>query len=318
MSGPASLAIVVVTHDSAPDLERLLTSIDRHLGPSSEVVVVDSGSSDDSARVAGDHGAAVIELDGNDGFGAANNRGVAHVRADVTALVNPDIELLDDGLLRLADRARGERALLAPRLVHFDGSVQDSAHPLPGTARALLAGFVPYPLMPGPVRRRAQPWRAEWPVSVGWALAACLVGQTALLRHLGPFSARAPLFYEDLELCLAARREGISVVLDPRVRMRHAGGHSTRPRFGGEPYELLAQRRREVVGAALGHRALALDDLAQGLTFTTRWIARRATGRDASAAAARLRALRLARRASAARQGGEPGGPPARQPNSPS
>ncbi len=62
-------------------------------------------------------------------------------------------------------------------------------------------------------------------------------------------------------------------VLHPEVALRHTGGHSTGPAYAGEPFALLARRRREVVGTRLGRRALALDDLAQGLTFATRAVA---------------------------------------------
>jgi hypothetical protein len=88
--------------------------------------------------------------------------------------------------------------------------------------------------------------------------------------------------------------------LHPDVRLRHAGAHSTDRTFGGEPYDLRAVRRREVVAARLGGRARALDDLAEGLTFATRAGARMALRRDARAERARLAALRKARRRRAA------------------
>ena len=73
----------------------------------------------------------------------------------------------------------------------------------------------------------------------------------------------------------------------PEVTLRHAGAHATEPAFGGEPFELLARRRREVVGARLGARALRLDDAAQGLTFATRAAAKRPAAPRATSASAR-------------------------------
>jgi hypothetical protein len=80
-------------------------------------------------------------------------------------------------------------------------------------------------------------------------------------------------------------------VLDPSVRIRHLGGHATRPAYAGEPYALLARRRREVVEANLGRRARALDDLAQGLTFALRALARQALGHEGTRERAQLAAL---------------------------
>ena len=47
----AGLALVTVLHNSAPELARLLDSLERHL-PDAQLVVVDSGSSDDGAELA--------------------------------------------------------------------------------------------------------------------------------------------------------------------------------------------------------------------------------------------------------------------------
>jgi N-acetylglucosaminyl-diphospho-decaprenol L-rhamnosyltransferase len=281
-----SFTIVTVLHQSAPDLPQLLASIDAHLDPRPQIVAVDSGSSDDGPHIARAAGAEVIVLDGNPGFGAATNAGMQRATHPVTALVNPDCELVDAGLAGLAASAAARDELLVPRLLDADGSTQRSAHPLPGGPGALLRAVVPGPLLPQPhLARRVQ--------AVGWAIAACLVARTALLRRLGPFDPDAFLFYEDLDLGLRAHEQGVPTVLHPDVRIRHLGGRSTERAFGREPFELHARRRREVIGARLGPRAQRIDDAAQLLTFGLR----AAVGRDRARNLAALRALRAARRA---------------------
>jgi GT2 family glycosyltransferase len=288
-------AIVTVIHDSALDLARLLDSVERHLDPSPPVVVVDSGSSDEGADLARERGARVIVLDGNRGFGAGCNAGLELVEAPVTALVNPDVELLDGDLARLADAAAATDALLAPRLLNADGSVQDSAHPPPGRLEGLVPALLPRPLLPGRLRERYEPWRSETPRPVGWAVAACLVARTDLLRRLGPFDPDAFLFYEDMELCLRARRQGVPTLLWPDVALRHRGGASVGPSLGAGDLPLRARRRREVL-AREGRLRLLLDDVAEAATYATRATARRLTGRGGEVEAARFKALREARR----------------------
>jgi GT2 family glycosyltransferase len=121
------------------------------------------------------------------------------------------------------------------------------------------------------------------------------VARTETLRRLGPFDPDQFLFYEDMDLCLRARAAGVPTILDPRVAVRHLGGHATRAAFGGEPHALLIRRRRAVVLANRGARAQALDDVAQGATFATRLAARRLLGRAGTREAAQLAALREAR-----------------------
>ena len=104
-----------------------------------------------------------------------------------------------------------------------------------------------------------------------------------LACRLGPFDPEAFLFYEDMDLCLRARAAGVATVLHPEVELTHTGGHS----YGTAPADVLARRRREVVRANLGPRALRLDDAAQAIEFAARsW-----RGRDR----ARLRAVLRAR-----------------------
>jgi N-acetylglucosaminyl-diphospho-decaprenol L-rhamnosyltransferase len=292
-----AVGIVCVLHDSAEDLRRLLRSLE----PAPErpqLVVVDAGSSDEGPEIARLWGAEVLEA-GDVGFGAANNLGVERVRSSVTLLLNPDIVVPEYAVVdRLARHARREDALHVPRLLNPDGSVQRSAHPLPGRVDALLPAVVHPRALPRSLRHRADPWRdddaAERPV--GWAIAAAVAARTATLRRLGPFDPAQFLFFEDLDLCLRARAAGVPTLLHADLALEHRGGHSTGPAYGGEPHELLARRRREVVRANLGGRALALDDAAQALTFATRAAARAALRRPAGRERAQLRALRAARR----------------------
>ena len=181
--------LLVVLHDSEPDLEVLLRSIERHLPTAPELVVVDSGSSDGGAALAERHGARVVRMPGNPGFGAANVAGLEHVRTPVTVLLNPDVELLDDGLSRLVELAAARDALVVPRLLNADGSVQRSAHPEPGTARALVPALVHPRLLPRRLRLRGRS------LAVGRAAARRLGdrrGRGGEDRHAAPAGAVRP------------------------------------------------------------------------------------------------------------------------------
>ena len=283
-----TLSIVTVLHDSAGEIGEMIESVSLLGKPRPEVVCVDSGSSDEGPELARAAGATVVEAGANVGFGAASNTGVALASGEVCALLNPDTRLLDDGLRRLSAAAGAAPVILAPRLVNADGTLQRSAHPVPGSRAAVAGALVPPRLMPGRLRDRLEPFRAERSLAVGWAIGACLVASTALLRALGPFDPGVFLYAEDMDLCLRARERGIATVYRPDVRVAHTGAHATGPALGdAQRLALQARRRREVVGARLGDRALRRDDLAQRLTFA----ARAAAGRRRAENHALLRAL---------------------------
>jgi GT2 family glycosyltransferase len=290
-----SFSAVVVLHRSRPFLERLLASL-THLPAPPQLVVVDTGPDDGGAALASDAGASVLLRRDNPGFGAANNAALEHVTTPVSVLVNPDCELLDDGLARLAALASHHPgALHAPRLLDPDGSVQRSAHPLPATAGAYLPALVHPPLLPRVFRDRVEPYRADRPRTVGWAIAACLVARTDLLRALGPFDPAIHLYGEDLDLCLRARGAGVRTVYHPHIRVLHAAGHATSAAFGGEAHALLARTRGEAIERNLGAASRRRDERQQALTFATRIAARRLLRRSADRERAQLAALRAAR-----------------------
>jgi GT2 family glycosyltransferase len=296
-----TLALVTVTHNSATELEALLASIDRHL-PGVELVVVDSASSDETVAIArGTQSAArvqTIALDHNVGFGRASNIGVATVRQPVTALVNPDVELVDDSLLELAGQAlRPPERLLAPLVLNADGTRQDTVHPRPTSPADLGRVLVSPGLAPRWAALGLAPWRSDRPKRVGWAVGCALVARTDTLRGLGPFDERIFLYYEDLDLALRAGEQGVETWFCPSARVLHHRAHSSEREFGGEPFELLARARREVVARRLGPRRADLDDAAQAATFASRIAGKRLLGRPAVRERRQLRALLAARRA---------------------
>lgn len=293
-AGGAEVAVVTVTHNSADELPSLLASVRRHL-PGAAVTVVDCASRDRSVAVArGTPGVDTIALDENIGFGRACNRGLDSVTAPVTALLNPDVELIDASLAGLAAEAlRADRPprLLAPLVLSADGSRQQTAHPRPLSGPDLVRALIPPGVIPGAAGAWLAPWRAKAPQPVGWAVGAALVAPTATLRRLGPFDESIFMYGEDLELGLRAAAQGIETWFWPGVRVLHGGAHAAGPAFGGEPFERLARARHEVVTRRLGKRRGRLDDGVQALTFASRWVYKRALGRAADREQRQLAAL---------------------------
>jgi N-acetylglucosaminyl-diphospho-decaprenol L-rhamnosyltransferase len=92
---------------------------------------------------------------------------------------------------------------------------------------------------------------------------ACVAARTDTLRRLGPFDPEIFLYAEDLDLGLRAADAGVETWFWPAARVLHRRAHATRRAFGGEPFELLARRRRAVIAARRGPGRARLDDLIQ-------------------------------------------------------
>jgi N-acetylglucosaminyl-diphospho-decaprenol L-rhamnosyltransferase len=289
------IAIVTVIHDSERELRALLDSAERHL-PAAQVVVVDSGSTDGGAALARARGAQVVELDGNLGFGRGVNAGLTCVERRVAALLNPDVELLDASLAAAAAEAGAHpERLLAPQVLLPDGRRQDNAQREPGSALLALHALAPGRALPPRLAATVEPWRAAAPRRVGWAVGCAIVADAMTLRALGPFDERTFMYGEDLDLGLRASDAAIETWFWPAARVLHHGAHASERAFGGEPYDLLARRRRAVVRERRGAAHAAADDLLQAATFANRALLKRLAGRDATREREQLRALRVAR-----------------------
>ncbi len=290
MSAPETpeLALVTVTHESERELAALLHSVARHV-PAAQVVVVDCASSDGSVEVARDRRlVTTIELDENIGFGRASNVGLKAVLAPVTLLVNPDVELIDGSPLTFAAEAlREPPRLFAPLVLSPDGSRQDTVHPLPASPPDLARAVVS-PTFAGAT---LAPWKSSTPRRVGWAVGCALAARTETLRHLGPFDESIFLYSEDLELCLRAAEHGIETWFWPDARVLHHRAHSSNKTFGGEPFELVARARHDVVARRMGTGRARLDDVSQAVTFASRVLVKRALGRPAARERKQLEAV---------------------------
>jgi GT2 family glycosyltransferase len=304
--GGDQLAVVTVTHNSERDLAELLAGVARHL-PGAQMIVVDCASADGGVALARSRpGVEVIALAENVGFGRACNRGLRDAGRPVTALLNPDVALLDDSLVALAgEAARGDRPerILAPLVLRGDGSRQDTVHPAPCSLPDLVRALVPPAVVPGAAGIALAPWRSTAPRPVGWAVGCALLARTETLRRLGPFDESIFMYGEDMELGLRAAQTGVATWFWPQARVVHHGAHSSLPAFAGEPFERHARARHDVVTQRLGRRAAIVDDAAQMVTFASRLAIKRALRRPAE----RERRQLTAARSAAARRGREAG-----------
>ena len=104
---PVSIAVTIVTYDSAAFLARCLDAVAAQTHAPREVVVLDNRSRDDSAAIARAHGAVtkLIESPDNTGFAGGQNRAIAATAADWVLTLNPDVVLEPAFIATLAERA---------------------------------------------------------------------------------------------------------------------------------------------------------------------------------------------------------------------
>jgi GT2 family glycosyltransferase len=229
------LTVVIVNYNSWPDVRRLVATLaaTREVGSGdAEVVVVDNHSQGPiptelqtgvtSTAAETGVGVRLVVRDDNGGFAAGVNAGWHSARGRWLLVLNPDVVVSDRWLGEVVTRVRQLEAdpATAPGIVGFglrnpDGSRQPSVGAFPSLARTLWEQLIP---------RARRKYQADWrtrPGTVPWVTGACMLINTRLLAILGGMDEDFFLYYEEVALCRAARREGWRVEFDPSVAVTH-------------------------------------------------------------------------------------------------
>ncbi|PFG73923.1 glycosyltransferase family 2 protein [Tepidiforma thermophila] len=233
-----TIGIVIVTFRCRDLALAALRSIEAHVpGLLATTVVVDNASFDgtvDAIRAAFP-AVTVIEHRRNLGFAAAVNRGLeALPAADVICLLNPDAELLDDGIFAAADylAANPEVGVLGGRILNPDGSIQPSARAFPSHRNALFNRHSLltrlFPRNPWSRRYLLSDWDHNDIRSVDWVSGAFMLIHRRALAAVGIFDPAYFFSIEDVDFCRRVHNAGLDVRYFPGASVRHRVGGSSR------------------------------------------------------------------------------------------
>jgi O-antigen biosynthesis protein len=133
-AGPwPSASVIVCTHNGSLTLPQCLEGVRRLSYPDFELIVVDDGSSDDSAEIAHAHGATVVSGE-HRGLSAARNAGIARASGEIVAFLDDDAYPDPDWLHYLAALLRedGHAGVGGPNIPPEDGLVAECVAAAPG------------------------------------------------------------------------------------------------------------------------------------------------------------------------------------------
>jgi GT2 family glycosyltransferase len=196
-----------------------------------QAICVDNASRDGTARAVREAlpDVVVVENAENVGYARGNAAALPHARAPVLCFLNSDTEASPGSIaFALAYlRERPRVAVVAPRIVEPDGTPQRAGWGLP-TPASLLHQHTPLGwtglarARTDAVRRRG---RADETGPTEAVSGACLLVRTDVYRALGGFDPGYPFYFEDVDLCRAARRAGheVHVVADGPPVVHHGG-----------------------------------------------------------------------------------------------
>jgi N-acetylglucosaminyl-diphospho-decaprenol L-rhamnosyltransferase len=239
--------VLVVSLNTKDVLREALRTVIAHSPPGDvaqlRVRVFDNGSSDgsqDMVRTEFPHVDLMISAE-NVGFGRANNRLAASSTADYLLLLNSDVVVEQDIVSPLLHALESDPTAIAagPRLMYPTGQVQYSAGLLPdlgyefadamkGTrlSRALRRIFDSERKV-AETHQVATMLQRHGTRETDFLWATCWLVRRSDVNREGLFDEAFPMYDEDLDFCLRARRRGRKLLYVPEAELVHIGGVSS-------------------------------------------------------------------------------------------
>lgn len=227
------LSVVIVawnTRDLAVScvalLQQELDELRAKRGISSEIFVVDNGSTDGTVEALRQRFPAieVIGLLENRGFAAGNNVALERVRGEFVLLLNSDVEVSSASIDRCLGVLQGASSAgaVGPRLLFPDGRTQGSVHGFPGVGNELI---------PRRCQSRAagefNPDASEV-VAVNALRGAALFVRLRVIQTVGPLCEEFFFFLEETDWCWRMREAGWDVLFVPDAVATHQLGASSK------------------------------------------------------------------------------------------
>ncbi|MDP1909956.1 MAG: glycosyltransferase family A protein, partial [Hyphomicrobium sp.] len=199
----STLSVIIPVYNSAAMLEVCLRALAESQLPPLEVIVVDDGSTDESAAVALRSGARLLRMPRNSGPASARNLGAEQALGEILVFVDADVEVHADALGIIARRFADD-----PKLDAVFGSYDDTPSD-PGLVsrfRNLLHCYV----------HRDAPRQAN----TFWA--GCGAIRRSAFQSVGGFdTSYATCSTEDVELGMRLARQHHRIEIDTAIQVRH-------------------------------------------------------------------------------------------------
>jgi GT2 family glycosyltransferase len=224
------VSVVIPLYNKAPHVERTLRSVFAQTFEDYEVIVIDDGSTDDSAaRVAAlRHPRLHLIRQANAGPGAARNRGIAEARGGIVAFIDADDEWHPDYLRHAVGQLHEHPEAAAVTCAHIDVPPGCSTWPF----------WRRHGIVPGIFRARPDTSPALLVTLVAFMWTGATAARTAVVRRLGGFYERGSRYGEDAVLMLnLALHEALVLSAEPLAIYHRERSDLNRRDLGPRPVE---------------------------------------------------------------------------------
>jgi len=232
------ITIIIVNYNSSKNTNKLLSSINKYIYKSiSKIIIIDNNSKDIKDLNIKDSKIELIKNNKNIGFAKAVNQGIKISKEELLILLNPDTTIIDSSILKTIKLIKNDKKIgVIGGKIKYKNKKIFTANNIPTFLTGLfeftnLKKIFPnnkYTLNFWPERNN----KITKPIEVSGICGAYLIFKKYdQKRSINYFSQDYFLYLEDLDFCLKMKSKGFKIIFDPRSKILHIGGASTKNKY---------------------------------------------------------------------------------------
>ncbi len=221
------IAIVILNWNGKKLLEKFIPSIVKHSNvPNVEIVLADNASTDDSIEFIREKypQIKIVQNTENGGYAKGYNDALKHVKADIFALVNSDIEVTEGWLNHIISVFENEpqTAIIQPKILDYNSK---NIFEYAGAAGGYVDKFG-YPYCRGRLFTNLETDTQQYndEVEIFWASGACFFIRSEVFNELKGFDEDYFAHQEEIDLCWRAKNEQKIIKYIGASTVYHIGG----------------------------------------------------------------------------------------------
>jgi len=207
------VSIIIVTYNSAKEIQKCINSVLDQVFEPFEIIIVDNASVDNTVNLIQEEypGLCLIRNQENIGFGGGNNVGVKHANGDIVVFLNPDTIVSNGWLEELVKPlVRGEKIITTSKILTYDGlTINTCGNIIHFTGLAFTRGY------------GSHPTAYDRPEYVAEASGCSFAIWKEDFTNIGRFDEVIFLYHDDVDFSIRAQLKGFDILFVPTSVVMH-------------------------------------------------------------------------------------------------
>ena len=220
------ISFIIVSWNTKALTLLCLESIERSVRGEKETILVDNASDDDTVAAVRKKfpQVEIIANSSNRGYAVANNQALRRARGELIVLLNSDCQILTaepETVIEKYLQRHPECGVVGGLLYLQDGSLQTGVRLFNTTGRVFMNQI----LFAGTLRPKTL--SLDQPFETDYVDGAFLCARRECFEKAGFLDEDFFMYAEDMEWCLRVRKQGWTIRVLPRIRVRHVHAASS-------------------------------------------------------------------------------------------